>query len=200
MRTFHQLLCFACLALASVLPSAAAQTPIRRCIGADGHPVFTDQPCAALNATPVTSAKGRANERAPEPPPAILCASSVDELKRAVIDAFASGDANRMAGLMLWNGYGRQAAVADIRALQRAMREPLLDFGDQAEVDDGFVPPSDDAFSIADSGSSARTRPAAPRDDTLVLHTAGNNGSGEPPTLRFRIVRRSGCLWLRSAD
>jgi hypothetical protein len=33
-----------------------------------------------------------------------------------------------------------------------------------------------------------------------VLHTAGMDGSGSPHELRFDIVRRAGCLWLRNAD
>ena len=188
-----------CLLLALAAAQVEAQASIHRCLGADGIPVFTDQPCAALDATPVArptplpapDADTAAAASALPTTPATLCASNLAELKRAVIDAFASGNVNRLAGLMLWRGYGRKAAVADISALKRAMREPLLDFDPQ--------PPSSSSFAPTPSITSP-SAPAPPREDLLVLHTAGNDGSGQPHTLRFQIVRRSGCLWLRSAD
>jgi hypothetical protein len=34
----------------------------------------------------------------------------------------------------------------------------------------------------------------------LVLHVAGNGSSEAPLALRFDIVHRSGCLWLRRVD
>ena len=52
MRLPSILLCLILLAWA--LP-AAAQNPIERCVGANGSPVFTDQPCAALQATALAS-------------------------------------------------------------------------------------------------------------------------------------------------
>lgn len=202
MRLLPALSWCTCLLLALASVQVQAQASIHRCLGADGNPVFTDQPCAALDATPVarpTPLPVPHDETAAATPavpatPATLCASNFAALKRAVLDAFASGDVNRLAGLMLWRGYGRKAAVADIAALKRAMREPLLDF------DPAPAAPSspDDAQIALIPASSARAPP--PREDLLVLHTAGNDGSGQPHTLRFRIVRRSGCLWLQSAD
>jgi hypothetical protein len=121
-------------------------------------------------------------------------------LRQNVINAFASRDANRLAGLMLWGGYGRGAAIADIRSLGALMKQPLLD-----------VSPADDPApsgrdSPAPAGSSTdlfgsdppATTPAA--GNQLVLHTAGSDGSGNPRELRFEIVHRAGCLWLRNAD
>jgi len=181
------------LLLAWVAP-AMAQTEIHRCIGANGNAVFTDQPCAALQATPVirpTTTPDNTSQPAAEPPPT-QCAANLGELRQSVIDAFARRDANRMAGLMLWNGYGRGAAVADIRSLSELMKQPLLD-----------LEPSADSPAPALSGGSAdpftTDTPAAPAPaaSQLVLHTAGNDGG--PHELRFNVVRRSGCLWLRNA-
>jgi hypothetical protein len=181
---------------------AIAQTQIHRCLGADGNPVFTDQPCAALSATPLARTPP-ARENA-TPTPAVLCATTSDALKRAVIDAFANRDANRLAGLMLWGGYGQHAAVADIRALQKIMREPLLDVGPAAEPADASTSAvaadaaRSPAFAAASAASSAVATPAP--DNLLVLHTSASDGRGQSRELRFTVVRRSGCLWLRSAD
>jgi len=155
-----------------------AQTPIRHCVSADGHPVFTDQPCASVQATPAPAA----SSSAPAPslrPPALTCAATADELRGAAADAFASGDANRLAGLMLWAGYGEHAAVADIRALALLMRQPLVDIEAPA--------------SAASSGPAA----AASAPPELVVHTVADDGSGATHATRFAIERHAGCLWLR---
>ena len=193
------LLLLSSLATAPVI----AQTQIHRCLGADGNPVFTDQPCAALSATPLARTPPPARENA-APTPAVLCATTSDALQRAVIDAFANRDANRLAGLMLWGGYGQHAAVADIRALQKIMREPLLDFEPAAEPADASTSAvaadaaRSPAFAAASAASSAVATPAP--DNLLVLHTSASDGRGQSRELRFTVVRRSGCLWLRSAD
>ncbi|WP_254425000.1 DUF4124 domain-containing protein [Rhodanobacter sp. B04] len=188
--------------LAGTTP-AVAQTEIHRCVGADGHPLFTDQPCAALQATPVSPAAATSSLGNPSAaPPPVMCAANLGELRQSVIDAFASHDANRLAGLMLWGGYGRGAAIADIRSLGSLMKQPLLDI---SPADD----PASDASSAqrpASTGSLADPfdpQPAvsAPASGSqLVLHTTGNDGSGAPREWRFDIVRRAGCLWLRNAD
>jgi hypothetical protein len=192
-----------CLILLAWAVPALAQTEIHRCIGANGSAVFTDQPCAALQATPVSPAAPPAgHDIPPATPPPILCAASLGALRQSVIDAFANHDANRMAGLMLWNGYGRGAAIADIRSLGELMKQPLLDVGtpDDPAPDNGSPAPA-----TATSGSAAPFAPDTPStpppaNAQLVLHTAGNDGSGSPHELRFNIVSRAGCLWLRNAD
>lgn len=191
MRRWATLLCLILLACAA---PAAAQTEIHRCIGANGGAVFTDQPCAALQATPVDPNAASTQDAAPLPAPLpILCAATPDELRQSVIDAFASRDANRLAGLMLWDGYGRGAAIADIRSLAELMKQPLLD------VDIPNVSAPAQNASTDDPFAEAAAHPAPSAGDQLVLHTGGNEGSGNPRELRFRIVRQAGCLWLRNA-
>jgi hypothetical protein len=185
----HRLAILLCLILLACAAPAAAQTPIHRCIGANGGAVFTDQPCAALQATPVRPNAPSAQAAAPlTTPPPILCAASPGELRQSVIDAFASRDANRLAGLMLWDGYGRGAVIADIRSLAELMKQPLLD----VDIPDDAAPA---AAASTDTAPTARSP-----GERLVLHTAGNDGSGGPRELRFDIVRQAGCLWLRSAN
>ncbi|WP_395120144.1 DUF4124 domain-containing protein [Rhodanobacter sp. FW102-FHT14D06] len=179
------------LALLACAAPAAAQTPIHRCIGANGGAVFTDQPCAALRATPVNPATPT-DTPAPSGPLPVLCAANIEELRQSVIDAFARRDSVRMGGLILWDGYGRGAAIADIRALTALMEQPLL------QVD--LPAPAASAAALPDNWPPLAGDPApaatAARDQ-LVLHTAGADGAGS--TWRFDIVRRAGCLWLRNA-
>lgn len=191
-----------------VLPLCAmAQDGIHRCISADGHPLFTDQPCAALQATPVNTpppvARPAVSQGMPldapamAAPPAVTCATSVSELRQGMTDAFAARDANRLAGLMIWNGYGREAVVADIRSLSALMQRPLIDIGTGSDSDDS---PSVDGDASASSLGDAASRPTSTGTDAqLIVHTASGDGSGTPHEARFNIVRRSGCLWLRAS-
>jgi len=108
-----------------------AQGDIHRCISADGTPMFTDRVCSDVNARPVTPPPTASSSTEPpatalHAPPAVLCAANLSELKQAVVDAFAAHDPNRLAGLMLWGGYGDDAVVADIRGLGQLMQRPLL--------------------------------------------------------------------------
>lgn len=174
--------------LAGMAP-AAAQTVIHRCVGANGNPIFADQPCATLDATPVTRSPAAPPAAGP-PAPMTLCASNASELKRVVIEAFAKRDANRLAAVMLWGGYGTHAAVADIRALHDIMHQPLLSVRTEpAGAGGGDLP--------APPSSSAPGRESIPA--TLIVDT----GAGEDPdgvrALRFDVLERAGCLWLRSA-
>lgn len=186
----YRLLALLCLVVLVQAVPAAAQTPIHRCIGADGSPVFTDQPCAALQASPVTAAPG-AGPNATSGPPPVLCAGNIDVLRQSVVDAFARGDANRMAGLMLWDGYGHGAAIADIRSLTDAMKQPLLG----ADIPDQSAP----ASSLADPFSMGIPPTAPMAASQLVLHLAGGDGDSLRE-LRFNVVRQAGCLWLRNVD
>ncbi|MGN6282655.1 DUF4124 domain-containing protein [Frateuria sp.] len=160
------------LLLAMAALPARAQSPIYHCIAADGHPVFTDQPCAKLQATLAPTSSTPAQTPSLRPP-AVTCAADVDQLRGAVIDAFANADANRLAGLILWGGYGEHAVVADIRALAALMRRPLV----------GIDLPGGDA---GDAGASE-----------LIVHTVPEDGSMESGDTRFAIEPRAGCLWLR---
>ncbi|MGH8158438.1 MAG: DUF4124 domain-containing protein [Rhodanobacter sp.] len=196
----RQLAALLCLVLLACAAPAAAQSEIHRCIGADGNPLFTDQPCAALQATPVNPAVTASTASQPAMTPPILCATSLGQLRQNVINAFASRDANRLAGLMLWGGYGRGAAIADIRSLGSLMKQPLLDVGpadDPAAAGNDPPAPTGSGTDLLGSDPPVTTPTAG---NQLVLHTAGNDGSGNPRELRFEIVRRAGCLWLRNAD
>lgn len=186
-----------------VLPlGALAQDGIHRCIGPDGNPLFTDQPCAVLQATPVTTPPAGAQppqgDLAPTmtAPAPVSCATTVAELRQGMLQAFAARNPNRLAGLMLWNGYGRDAVVADIRALGSLMQRPLLDIGEAGD-ESGEPAHTND---IDSPGLTPAAPPATPAGSgQLVVRTATDDGSGASHETRFDVVRRSGCLWLRGS-
>lgn len=189
MLRYLLLLLLFCLSL-----DARAQDGIHRCVGPEGTPLFTDQPCAALQATPVAPphhAEASATETpvAATTPPPVLCAGTVAALQQSVLDAFATHDPNRLAGLMLWSGYGREGVVADIRSLGSLMQRPLLSVG----------PTHGDAADGAENPAGIDAAPPVPSEDEhqLVVRTAADDGSGQARETRFEVVRRSGCLWLR---
>jgi hypothetical protein len=178
-----------------------SQTDIHRCIDTSGRALFTDQTCASMQAKSVHPAPKPSDEvthvttlaATPAEPPPILCAATFSELRQSVIDAFANRNANRIAGLMLWNGYDSATAVATIRALNALMQQPLLDAG---PPDDTNAQPSDNG----DSPTGDMPATDAAGSGQLVLHVASNDGSGNPRELRYGVVRRYGCLWLRIAQ
>lgn len=186
MRLLIFLLLLACAAVAH------AQDPIHHCVDANGNPVFTDRTCASMHAMRVTaSPTGRAAQASVAAPTALVhCAASIDTLKRRVVDAFAAHDPNRMAGLMLWQGYGGPAAVADILALGRLMRQPLL--GVQVIGGDTVV-----ATAGGPAPAASVDVPAAPPQG-LQLSTASDDGSGEPGQSYFPVIPQAGCLWLQA--
>jgi hypothetical protein len=185
----------------AVLPGRAmAQTTINRCIGANGGIVFSDQPCAALPAskagdgTPATADSAPGGSAAP-----MLCAADVVQLRRRISAAFARHDANRLAGLMLWDGDNEGSAIADMRSLDELVKGSLLDIrapGAPATGRDPAPAQSLGGIALDPFGTGAGTVPAT-GGNQLVLQTTGAGGPRERP---FDLVRRAGCLWLRSAD
>lgn len=163
-----------------------AQETIHHCVDANGNPVFTDTPCAAMHAVPVTAAPAAATSVVAAPRLVLAhCAATVDALKRRVVDAFAAHAPNRLAGLMLWQGYGDRAAVADIRELGELMRQPLLGV---RVVTGSDGPPAPAASAAGTAGPPG-----------LELSTAAGDGSGQPERSYFQVVPQAGCLWLEAA-
>jgi hypothetical protein len=169
-------------------PALHAQTAIHRCVAANGTPVFTDQPCNSLGATRAATASGGSTQAAA---PDGTCPATPAVLKARVADAFNAGDANALAGLMLWQGYGRGAAMADMRRLQSLVREPLVGFGDTTDTgaDTDALPPWP-PFADNASGDSDDA-------DILTVRLGGTTDDGSAREARFGIVPRAGCLWLQ---
>jgi hypothetical protein len=191
-----RLIAFLLLALLST-GAPRAQGDIHRCMGANGVPVFTDRVCADIDAKPMapppapTSSVGvvAAPAGVPSQPPAVLCAADLKQLKQAVVDAFAARNPNRLAGLMLWDGDGQGAVVADIQLFNRLMAHPLVDVAaDPAPAASSDAPP-------AAATSAPHQAPA--EAEFLVVRTEAEDGSGTDEDTRFDVVHHDGCLWLR---
>lgn len=177
-------------------PALQAQTAIHHCVAANGTPVFTDQPCSSLDATIAATVTSGGTAPAPDG----ICPATPAALKARVAAAFNAGDANALAGLMLWQGYGRSAAVAGMRRLHSLVREPLVGFGDAADTDDASTPTLPTWPPFADnadtSGNASDGNDGNDDADTLTLRLGGvDDGSGRQAS--FGIVPRAGCLWLQ---
>lgn len=203
MRPLSALLCLiACYLLPYCLSGQVmAQTTINHCIGANGGAVFSDQSCAALQATPVDPGKPTTNSAA-VPGTRILrtrCAASIGKLRQSVIEAFAEHDANRLAGLILWDGYDQGSATGELRSLNQLMKASLLDIKVPGTSPTNRGPPPAQSLegTMLDPFATAAAPAAASEGNQLVLHAAGNDG---PQERHFDLVRRAGCVWLRIAD
>lgn len=177
---------------------AKAQGDIHRCMGTNGIPVFTDRVCSDVNATPILAAPAPASSaHAPvesSQPAAVTCAADLKQLKQAVIDAFAARNPNRLAGLTLWSGDGKDAVVADIRYFTRLMSRPLIEI---KSTSDAASTPDDDNTGASQLSLSATPSPAPVHGEALLVRTESDDGSGATAETRFDVVHRSGCIWLQ---
>lgn len=199
-------------------PAARAAEPqtgsIHHCVDASGQLVFTDRSCADMHSVPapppesastapMVTSTGAAASQFLAPPP-VLCATSREQLKQQLVDSFAARDANRLAGLMLWSGYGKRAVVSSIESLARLMKRPLLDLENGGGNDAEPLPDASDVYDPNQPlGSVLTTQPAPPPErnrNQLTLETVSDDGSGQPQKTHFAVIRQSGCYWLRRLD
>jgi hypothetical protein len=184
------------------LGTVRAQSDIHRCVGANGGVIFTDRVCSDLNATPAVPAPTSSVSASPSAsiaiaqPPPVLCASDIEELKQAVVDAFAARNPNRLAGLMLWDGDGRDSVVANIREFTRMMAHPLV----EVRASEYTSPPPASSSSMAADPSvlsmSAAPSPSPRRGESLSVETEADDGSGATQETHFGVVHHAGCVWL----
>lgn len=172
------------LALAACAPLAHAQAqPVYRCIGAQGEPVFSGQPCgtpapAAANDTPAPSGGFGGT-----------CAASPQALRQSIAEAFTRHDVNRLAGLILWQDMDQASAHNALRALAEWLKQPL------AGITIAYAagpPPDDDAASIATAIPASAASVAARPPSGFEISTGGGDGSRRD----FGIVQSGGCWWL----
>lgn len=194
-------------------PLHAQDAGIRRCVDHAGRLVFTDRVCADVDATPALPGDNAGSATSPVDAPlryedrsAQLCAATLDALRQQIVDAFAARDPNRLAGLMLWDGYSRRGVVEQIRTLAALMRQPLLDVADDSPVRVVQTTPSAAALYDASRPLGPQLQSSAAEIDeerqptAITLVTGPEDASGASTSTRFALVPQSGCLWLRPAD
>jgi len=178
-----------CLALllAALAMSAQAQGGVRRCIGANGEPVFSDRPCKLA---PVPERGDDIDYALPLVAPMQTCPTSPQELRDRVAAAFDGRNAIALSGLMLWDGYGRGDATATLRELARLIEEPLITI----ELDQVSSAPWGDPY-------ARRRGPRAPMDTLLIVRTARDlDRVPHEARTSFEVVDHRGCWWLRLVD
>lgn len=181
-----KLLCL--LALLACVPLAHAQTgqPVYRCIGAHGEPVFSGQPCGTPAPPSTTSAPAQGNAFS------AACAGSPQALRQAIASAFATRDVNQLAGLILWNGMGQNAARTALRALAAWLKQPLTGIAIARAAgpplaDTNAGPPSASTSDPPGASSVAASPPTG-----FDISTGGVDGT----TRDFGLVESGGCWWL----
>lgn len=161
------------LALCFAMPVTAQDPMIRRCIGANGEPTFTDQPCSTV-APRVETDRLRGT---PPPPAAQTCATAAEQLRERVIDAFTAGNAIALSGLFLWDGYRGRSSTSHLQALAKLVVEPLI------------------AVTVESSSDSSHDRIAV--ESSLVIRSARDLEHVPVEAVStFLVSAQGGCLWL----
>lgn len=181
MHRLPKILCLFALAACAPLLHAQSQ-PIYRCLGVNGEPVFSGQPCGTP--APATS-NGTA---APDSPGfGLTCVASPQALRRSIAEAFTRHDVNRLAGLLLWRSMDQASARSALRGLTEWLKQPLAGI---AIAYAAGPPPGDGDVSATASGNPASASSAAQTPTGFEISTGGGG------TRDFGIVESGGCWWL----
>jgi hypothetical protein len=170
------LLCFA----------RGAPAQIHRCVGAQGEPVFTDQPCgsAELSVEVASGAPGHGDQ--PDTTDAIpdssgtriaaTCPHSPQEVRDRIAVAFNDDNPNALAGLFDWRGFSHTGADATLKEFARWLKHPLIGVQFSGAADPSGARPDDlDYAPISPSG--------------LTVLTPSDARS-------FGMTEKGGCWWL----
>lgn len=175
---------FCLLALVACAPLAHAQAqPVYRCIGAQGEPVFSGQPCgtpapATSNGVPAQGGVGG------------TCSASPHALRQSIAAAFTRHDVNRLAGLILWQGMDQTSVHNALHELTEWLKQPLA--GITIAYAAGPPPDNDAAASIAAAVPASAASVASRPPSGFEISTAGGDGNRRD----FGIVQSGGCWWL----
>ncbi|GAP65088.1 hypothetical protein MBSD_n0377 [Mizugakiibacter sediminis] len=171
------------MAGALAAPAAPAQdTPVYRCVGANGEPVFSGQPCSALR-LPSGSASAAAAETPAAPQNHGFCAADAEELRERAAAAIDAHDANRLAALFLWQGMDGAAALARLHELAAIVDGPVLGL----QLEGATSAPAASAAAPSDGSAAA----------LLVRRAIDPWNAVAAEEARYPLVQRDGCWWLR---
>ena len=203
--------CVAIVLLALTCPAAPASENagailsgnggLRRCIGSDGVPIYTDRRCKDLQATESVAA------------PEVLragvllrvrsCARNQDDLLFGVRAALENHDANRLAEFYHWSGMGTAEGYRLMKRLSTFSDRPLVDVqllsSPSPLSQDAYWSPDDpETISFDGSGNYVPLPPPVHHPARLlrVDQMRGNNEAASEVTY-FHLLTNAGCWWLR---
>ena len=172
--------------------SRGAHAQIHRCTGAQGEPVFTDQPCGAAQlAVNLSGGKLGGSDQsdtvdtAVDPggtPIAATCPHSPQQVRDRISIAFNDDNPNALAGLFDWRGFSHHAADARLKEFGRWLKHPLVDVEFFGAADSSGAQPGDADYS-----------PDNPSGLTVLTQSQGDSS---PHTRSFAMMQRGGCWWL----
>jgi hypothetical protein len=198
------------LVLMLSLPSLAPATEaIRRCQAGDGTMVYTDQPCATLDARPIAppepmeSSKAKAETAAASRAAATRfmnragamslggisrddCIRRTDTLLFELRAAIESRNVNRLAGIYDWAGKDADAAGAILERLASLAERP------QAAVEFRYRDPA--VYSGPAAIPAVATRPERPIGVRIAQQAPGEHVPSFEADLR--LVRNADCWWV----
>lgn len=180
-----QILCLLVLALCAPLAHAQATQPVYRCIGAQGEPVFSGQPCGTPAPQPGAATATQSGAFGG------TCPGSPGALRQAIAQAFAAHDVNLLAGLLLWRGMGQASTRTTLASLSAWLKQPLTGI----TVAGTAEPPPNAEGVPANSISSAGPASAASTAHPPTGYTVSTGGV-DGRTRDFGIIESGGCWWL----
>lgn len=185
-------LCLLTLLIPLLCFTHGAKAQIHRCIGAQGEPVFTDQPCGSgeLSADAASGSLARtdpANATSTAPASsgtriAATCPRSPQQVRDRISVAFNDDDPNALAGLFDWRGFSHQSADARLKDFSRWLKHPLVGVQFSGAADPSGAQPGDADYT-----------PSDPSGLTVLTQMPGEPA---PETRSFGMVERGGCWWL----
>jgi hypothetical protein len=183
---------------AIVLPAHAAD--LNRCIGADGHPVFTDKPCEDVGATlrpqPPAAAPAGSSQAPMQLAHSRDCARTTDALRDGLRTALATGNVNQVAAFYHWPGISGAESEGILTRLQTLAARPLLSLDlirpHQTQTAEGHRSVGAEQDAEASTIEPADVQPAA-----IELVQARSPDDPERVRTVLSLTQYAGCWWVR---
>ena len=188
-----RLLFTAALLWLAVVAAPARAADLNRCVAADGHPVFTDKPCADVGATirPEPAAAPAPDATGAQPKRPRNCARTTDELRDGLRAALATGDVNQVASFYHWPGISGAESEDILKRLQAIAERPTLALDlirpRQAQTADGYR-----TVASEQAAEASAIEPAA-----IELVQARSTDDPERIRTVLSLTPSAGCWWVR---
>jgi hypothetical protein len=185
------LIAIACMACAW---TNAADAQVRKCTTPDGRPLYTDQRCEALGATPApATTPGSSAATTPDKPAGHNlyrggCSRTLQDLVFEITTAIDAQDANRLSSVYHWVGATDASASAVMDRLDAIAHRPLLDISPVSPA------PADDVALGSAPVGVPRTTVRRPPVGLRLEQTLANGITPAPVVLGLR--RHFGCWWV----